>query len=118
MPFHPVILWTDALIYLLLATGIILGIYARRHEHMLASWRKVIHSASGMSALTILLCFILIGLLDTIHFRPALEQTHTTGENIYSAEVLSVFDLLATPLRSQMEKTYSAPYLPIYMQSR
>ncbi|SFU62172.1 peptide/nickel transport system permease protein [Nitrosomonas eutropha] len=117
MPFHPVILWTDALIYLLLATGIILGIYARRHEHMLASWRKVIHSASGMSALTILLCFILIGLLDTIHFRPVLEQTRATGENIYSAEVLSLFDLLSAPLRSQMEKTYSAP-LSAYLYTK
>ncbi|MXS86286.1 ABC transporter permease [Nitrosomonas sp. HPC101] len=116
MSFYPVILWTDALIYLLVAAGIMLGMYARRHEHMLASWRKVVRSASGMSALTILLCFTLIGLLDTIHFRPVLEQSHTE-KNIYSAEVLSLLDLLAAPLRSQVEKTYSAP-LSAYLYAK
>lgn len=117
MPFLPVILWTDALIYLLLAAGIVLGIYARRQEHVLASCRKIAHSASGMSALTILICFILIGLLDTVHFRLALEQSHANGEVIYGAEVLSVFDLLVTPLRSQVEKTYSAP-LSAYLYAK
>ncbi|MCE7917278.1 MAG: ABC transporter permease, partial [Nitrosomonas sp. PRO5] len=97
MSFDPVILWTDALIYLLLAAGIAFGIYARRHVYVLASWRKVTHSASGMSALTILLCFILIGLLDTVHFRPVLEQSvrSSDGKQLYSAEVLSLLDLLA-----------------------
>ncbi|CAD86391.1 appC; oligopeptide ABC transporter [Nitrosomonas europaea ATCC 19718] len=111
MSFDPVILWTDALIYLLLAAGIAFGIYARRHVYVLASWRKVTHSASGMSALTILLCFILIGLLDTVHFRPVLEQSvrSSDGKQLYSAEVLSLLDLLAAPLRLQTEKTYSAP---------
>lgn len=117
MPFLPVILWTDALIYLLLAAGVIFCIYAKRQEHVLSSWRKVIHSPSGMSALTVLLCFILIGLLDTIHFRLALVQPHSNGEVIYSAEVLSLFDLLATPLRSQVEKTYSAP-LSAYLYAK
>jgi peptide/nickel transport system permease protein len=31
------------------------------------------------------------------------------GETVYSPEVLSVFDKLVTPLRTQTEKTYSAP---------
>ncbi|WP_300088655.1 ABC transporter permease [uncultured Nitrosomonas sp.] len=110
MFFEPVILWTDALIYLLLAVGIAFALYARRHEHALASWRKVAHSASGMSALTILLCFVLIGLLDTVHFRPILEQTaQSDGKQLYSVEVLSLLDLLTESLRAQTEKTYSAP---------
>ncbi len=111
MSFDPVILWTDALIYLLLAAVIAFSIYARRLAYVLASWRKVTHSASGMSALTILLCFIVIGLLDTVHFRPVLEQSvhHNDGKPLYSAEVLSLLDLLAAPLRLQTEKTYSAP---------
>ncbi len=110
MPFAPVILWTDALIYLLVVASIAFGFYARRHAHLLASWRRVAHSPAGMSALTVLLCFIVIGLLDTVHFRPVLEQSvRSDGKNIYGAEVLSVLDLLAAPLRLQVEKTYSAP---------
>lgn len=117
MSFQPIVLWTDALIYLLVVVGVVFVIYARRHEHMLASWRKVMRSASGMSALTILACFLLIGLLDTIHFRPVLEQVGTADEKIYSAEVLSVFDVLVTPLRTQVEKTYSAP-LSAYLYTK
>lgn len=118
MPFEPVVLWTDALIYLLLAVGIAFAMYAKRREYAPTSWHKVTHSASGMSALTILLCFILIGLLDTVHLRPLLEQSVHGGEKqLYSAEVLSLLDLLATPLRTQTEKTYSAP-LSAYLYAK
>ncbi len=109
MPFEPVILWTNVLIYILVILVITLVRHVRRSEHMLAPWRRVGHSASGMSALTILLFFVVIGLLDSFHFRLALEGKDNTGEQIYSAEVLSVFDVIATPLRTRVEKTYSAP---------
>lgn len=110
MPFSPVILWTDLLVYLLVVVGIAFGFYIRRRAYLLVSWRRVAHSASGMSALTVLLCFLFIGLLDTVHFRPALEQSLHGGEDrVYSAEVLSLLDVLLGPLRLHMEKTYSAP---------
>jgi len=109
MLFSPIILWTDALIYLF-AMVVLLSIrYVRRNEHLLASWRRVGHSASGMSALTVLLFFLVIGLLDTVHFRPALAHKTDNGNAIYSVEVLSLLDLLVTPIRTQVEKTYSAP---------
>lgn len=109
MPFDFVLLWTDALIYLFVLVNLIGMRYVRRHPHLLASWKRVGHSASGMSSLTVLLFFLLIGFLDTIHFRPALESTNAQSEPIYSVDVLSVLDILVTPLRTQVEKTYSAP---------
>ncbi len=110
MPFDPVIFWTDALAYLLVAAVIAIGWHMQRHTHLLTPWRRVTHSASGMAALTVLFFFILIGLLDTIHFRPALDKaSDNLGEKIYSVEVLSLFDIIATPLRTRVEKTYSAP---------
>ncbi|MCW5619448.1 MAG: ABC transporter permease, partial [Nitrosomonas sp.] len=109
MPFTPVILWTDALVFLLVFLTSIFIWYVRDNEHLLAPWRRVGHSASGMSALTVLLFFIIVGLLDTLHFRPALEHKNIHGETVYSVEVLSVLDLLLTPLRTHVEKTYSAP---------
>ncbi|MCO6428128.1 ABC transporter permease [Nitrosomonas communis] len=110
MPFDPVILWTDALVYLLAAAAVTMGWYIRRHSHLLTPWRRITHSASGMAAFTILVFFILIGLLDTIHFRPALDNnTGNRDEKVYSVEVLSLFDIIATPLRTRVEKTYSAP---------
>ena len=111
MPFKPVILWTDSLIYLLLIVVIIFACYVRRNEHLLIPWKRVGHSVSGMMALTVLILFISIGLLDTVHFRPALESNNSTStEKIYDAKVLSLFDIIATPLRTNIEKTYSAPF--------
>lgn len=111
MSFKPVILWTDGLVYLLIVVVGIFAWYVRRHEHLLAPWRRVGHSASGMGALTILAIFIVIGLLDTVHIRPALERSNGEGREIaYSVEVLSLLDLIAAPLRMQVEKTYSAPF--------
>ena len=109
MPFKPVILWTDALVFLLVFIVLVTIWYVRNNKHLLAPWRRVGHSTSGMSALTVLLVFIAIGFLDTLHFRPALEHTNSQGERVYSVEVLSVLDIVLTPLRTNVEKTYSAP---------
>jgi peptide/nickel transport system permease protein len=111
MPFKPVILWTDALIYLLLVVVIIFAWYVRRNEHLLVPWKRVGHSVSGMMALTVLMLFISIGLLDTVHFRPALENNNSASiEKVYDVQVLSLFDIMVTPLRTNIEKTYSAPF--------
>lgn len=110
MSFKPVILWTDALVYLLVAVVVVFAWNVRRHEHLLAPWRRVGHSASGMAACTVLVFFIIIGVLDTVHLRPIVQNGNGAGEAAYSVEVLSLFDLIATPLRTQVEKTYSAPF--------
>ena len=107
MPFSVVLLWTDALVFLLLAGVLGLTWYVRRHEHLSAPWRKVARDRVGMAAATVLSLFIVIGLLDSLHFRPAIGTQ--AGKTIYSGEVLSVLDLIAAPLRSRREKTYSAP---------
>jgi peptide/nickel transport system permease protein len=107
MPFKPEILWTDALIYLLLALIAALIWHIRQHEHLRAPWRKVARSASGMSAATVLLFFVAIGLADSLHYRPVIEVRD--GKPIYAVQVLSLFDALAGGLRTQRATTYSAP---------
>lgn len=111
MSFKPVILWTDALVYLLIAVIIIFAWHVWRNEHLLVPWRRVGRSASGMAALTVLMFFIAIGLLDTVHLRSAVENSNSTGgERAYSVEVLSLLDIIAAPLRTHVEKTYSEPF--------
>ncbi len=109
MNFLPVILWSDALVFLLLAAGIASAWYIRQHEHLLLPWRRVGKSSVAMVSLLLLSLFLVIGLLDTLHFRTALPQTKG-GARVYSPEVLSVFDKLVEPLRMHTEKTYSAPF--------
>ncbi len=108
MNFMPDILWSDKLIFLLLAALSASAWYVRRHEHLLLPWRRVAHSATAMVSLMVLSLFLLIGLLDSLHYRAALPEKNN-GETVYSPDVLSVFDKLVTPLRTHTEKTYSAP---------
>jgi peptide/nickel transport system permease protein len=49
----------------------------------------------------VLLFFVLIGLLDSVHFKPAHDKSN---------EIISLLDYWATPLREHGEKTYSAPF--------
>ena len=109
MSFMPIILWSDALVFLLLASGVATAWYIRRREHLLLPWRRVAQSATAMVSLLVLSLFLLVGLLDTLHYQAALPETNG-GATVYSPEVLSVFDKLVEPLRLQTEKTYSAPF--------
>ncbi len=117
MPFQTVILWTDWLIYLLVAVVAATVVYVRGREHLLAPWRRVGHSASGMVGLTVLLLFVAVGLLDSLHYRPRLPASAPAAtvagppvaKVVYAAEVRSALDALLAPLRARGEKTYSAP---------
>jgi peptide/nickel transport system permease protein len=104
----PVILWSDALVFLLIAAGIASMWYVRQREHLLLPWKRVAQNPVAMVSLLVLSLFFLVGLLDTLHYRAALPEKNN-GETVYSPEVLSVFDKLVTPLRTHTEKTYSAP---------
>jgi peptide/nickel transport system permease protein len=106
----PVMLWTDGLVFLLVAAIIGYFLYVRRQPHLLVPWRRVTESAYGMSALVVLAFFIAIGLLDSIHYRPALEARDGQAAAGYGTQVRSLFDDLAQPLRSRPERTYSAPF--------
>jgi peptide/nickel transport system permease protein len=109
MPFQPVVLWTDALIYLLLVLVVLSVWYTRRHEHLRMPWRRVAASRTAQGAMVVLGFYVVIGLLDTLHFNPQ-TGVDDDGRPIYSTEVLSFFDHLAEPLRTRQEKTYSAPF--------
>ncbi|MCI0507169.1 MAG: ABC transporter permease [Gammaproteobacteria bacterium] len=103
-------LWTDILIYVLIVAVAWFGIQARQKEHLRAPWRHVMQRPLAMSALVVLMFYVVIGLLDSIHFREALQQEEGQTELHYSGEVVSVFDKLVTSLRMQQEKSYSAPF--------
>lgn len=96
-----VILWTDALIYILVFAVLGLVIYLRGKAHIMRPLQKIALNKVGMASLVVLLFFVQIGLLDSIHFKPT---------DIKSNEIISLLDYWATPLRAQGEKTYSAPF--------
>ena len=83
----PVVLWTDALIYLLVVVVLVIISYARRQPHLRAPWRQVFSRRLASASAVILLAYVLIGLLDSLHFRLPLPDNGTGGEVHYAVEV-------------------------------
>ena len=105
----PVLFITDGLIFLLLVMVFSFVWYARKQEHLRAPWRVVARSPIAMGSAVILFFYLLIGIMDSIHFHPELENVNNE-ETQYSTEILSLLDVAITHLRAQDEKTYSAPF--------
>ncbi len=101
----PVLLWSDLLFFLLIAATFAGGWLAARTEHLRLAWRRVGRSRVAMAAATLLAAFLLVGVLDSLHYR---ERLPGDGEN-YAVEVRSALDALLTGLRTRQERTYSAP---------
>ncbi len=107
--FQVVVLWSDVLVWLLVAAGLGVGVLIAKSPPLLAAWRRVGANRVGMASATVLLAFIAVGLLDSLHYR--LQLDGKPGQPaVYAIEVLSVLDALAAPLRTRNEKTYSAPF--------
>lgn len=118
MSITPVFVLTDALLWLLVAA---VGLYAwsvRRHQHLRAPWVKVRRNPVAMACATVLATYALVGLADSIHFRPATaaapaSATAAPAGRQYSVEVKSLLDVLIAqalgPMAGKSEKTYSAP---------
>jgi peptide/nickel transport system permease protein len=108
MPFLPVFLATDVLLWLLSAAVAAYGWYCVRRPHLAAPWRRVFQSKAALACSVVLACFVLVGFLDSLHFRARLESVQA-GAAAYSPEVLSMLDLALSGVRSRTERTYSAP---------
>lgn len=95
------VLWTDALIYLLVLTALGMSLYASRQPHIRRPLNKLAASPVAMASLCLLLCFTTVGLIDSIHFK-------NTASN--ANEAISLLDQFCETQRTQVEKTYSAPF--------
>ncbi|HCT99974.1 MAG TPA: peptide ABC transporter permease [Methylococcaceae bacterium] len=98
-----VILWTDALIFGLLGFIFVLAYYLHGKEQLKRPLTFIKQNHLGMASLVVLVFFMVIGLLDSLHFK---QRGETPAHN----DVISVLDYIATPLREQGEKTYSSPF--------
>lgn len=103
-----VVLWTDALIFLLLAL-IFAGFFSlRKNRQLKEQWQSVFKSKVGSGAAVILLFYVIIGLLDSVHYHP--QTIDAEGNQSQSSQILSVLDTLLIDLKESTEKSYSAPF--------
>lgn len=108
MSWQPVVLWTDALLFMMV--GAIILIVGRRHPQgqLHEAWQRLWQMPMAMATGLVLLVFVVIALLDSLHYRPLLPAEPGQPAQ-YGVEVVSVLDTLLQPLREHKEKTYSAP---------
>ncbi len=104
-----VFLWTDILIFFLVFMTLVFIGYARRRETLRRPWAQVVRNRLAMASMIILVVYLLIGLMDSMHYRKALPVQDGQQTVQYSGEVTSVLDWLLGPIATQVEKTYSAP---------
>lgn len=95
------LLWTDKCLLVLLAISIIIVLFSLRKEPIRHSFSIILHRPIAVSAGIVLLLFVAIGVLDSIHFK-----TNKEG----SENAISLLDNMLFPVGSSYEKTYSAPF--------
>ncbi len=108
LPFKPVALGSDLLLFVLLAVTAATVWLALRDAPTRAAWRRVGQSRVGMAAATLLLVFVLLGVVDSFHYRLRLDG-RPGQPPAYAVEVQSALDALLMPLKTHSETTYSAP---------
>jgi peptide/nickel transport system permease protein len=108
----PVLLWSDALIFMLVLALIVFFYKLREDPLNRERWAQVFSSRLGMVAFTVILTYVGIALLDSLHFRRALDAPESiqTDEIFYDNKVTSVFDVLTRGMGDRFERTYSAPF--------
>ena len=107
-----VFLWTDVFVFLLALGVVLYGLRARRSASLRQAWGSVGRTPSAMSAAVVLTAFALIGLLDSVHYRPRLAPTPgaVDAAPVYSPVIRSALDdLFAFTQLNEPENTYSAP---------
>ncbi len=122
-----VFLPTDLALY---AQLLVLALYVRhawRTPLLRQTWRYVSRDAAAMCAGLVLVLFLLVALLDSVHFRPLLPQAPVASGGLaapaagasaaapavqaqaYSTRTLSLLDVVLEGPREAREKTYSVP---------
>lgn len=103
-------LWTDIMIWLLVVSLGLWGWTISRSPQVKAQWIAIFRSKIAMTSAIVLLMYVSIALLDSLHFRLALPD-QPVGEKVqYQGQTLSVLDWVFDEIRDKVERTYSAPF--------
>ena len=108
------LLLSDQLLMLLLCLLLLAVIYIIRHPHLRSKWGEVFKRPQGMMAGVVLLFFILIGCIDSIHYNAT---TYNQSGQVSQLTLKSGLDRLLGQIGTETERTYSAP-LALYAFSK
>ena len=105
------ILWSDALIFLLVVALGLFFLQLRKNPQTRAHWSQVFSSPLGMVTFTLILVYVGVALLDSLHFRRALPPVPGAAQQVfYENKATSVLDVILGGMGDRYERTYSAPF--------
>lgn len=104
----PVLLITDAFILALLLLALFYAFKVTRQAHLRANWALIFQRPAAMVSALILGFFVLLAVLDSLHYRPALEPVPGQATR-YASDPVSVLDQILKPLSDARERSYSEP---------
>ena len=106
-----VLLWTDIALWLMALGALAYAWYVRRSPALRATWGRVARDTPAMCSAVILAAFVIVGLLDSVHYRPLLPPAPGAPADAapaYAPVVRSALDgLLDGSVLTRPEKTYS-----------
>ncbi|KTD31504.1 ABC transporter permease [Legionella maceachernii] len=100
------LLWTDQCFLSVLLISLIISLISLRKRHIRRAFQRILHRPLAVSAGIVLLFFLIIGIMDSIHLTSRAIDENTELSTIQNNSIL---DRLLAPLGSTYEKTYSAP---------
>ena len=121
MGFKFVLLWTDVALWALFAAVAAYGVHVARRADLRPTWRRVLRDAPALCSALVLGLFLLLTLLDSLHFRRELAPAagQASDRVFYDTRTESLLDLVLARQIAMRETTYSAPlaYLAITKQT-
>jgi peptide/nickel transport system permease protein len=112
MGFKFVFLWTDIALYALAACALFYGWRIGRQPNARRTWMKVLRDPAALSASAVMLLFLAVAVLDSVHFRLALPPapgTPASAPTYYSTRTESLLDVVMARQIHMREVSWSAP---------
>ncbi len=103
-------LWTDLMVWFLVAVLIIWGWVISRSPQVKKIWHTIFKSKIAMASSIVLLFYLSFTLLDSVHVRFSPESEQGTQGVQYQGEMVSLLDLMFVHNIESTERTYSAPF--------
>ena len=106
-----VFLWTDVVVLLLIAALAFYIWRVRRSPNLRTTWHKVMRDPAALCSMVILIVFLCIAVVDSLHYRSALAAAagSTGQQQAYSTRTESLLDAILAGQVAGRETSYSAP---------
>lgn len=115
MTIQPIFLLSDVLWFALLIGLTTFSVFVYRRPHLAKPWKKVFRNPLGLLSVTVLMAYMGVTTMDSLHYQWAL-PSHDDGPRHYASVVRSVLDAGLKPVADQWETTYSKPFASMSFQ--